>query len=350
MHDFGRYIAVPYSDELDQLPDTYAAAISFDVEPLAQWLRGIENRPLVAIGAGGSLAIAQLAASLHQEATGRPARIAEPMDVYLTPRYTDTAVLQITAGGSHGDALAIAERLPVISPSPGIFCGSVGSPLERDLGDRIPIFSFPLLPATHSWVAVNVLVGQAVVLTRAYQQAFPDRLGPLPTDIRSLLVRAGTVRDDVDFWAAALRPVLARPATVCLFGPQTRTFAVDLDSKYAESGLGELSLGEYRNFAHGRYQALLNRQQEYGVLGVFTPAEAAIARAVDESFPDWIPHALIPIDHGGVAANQVAQLVRLLTVVGALGVVRNVEIGWGSRNTFGDPLYDALPEAYSLPS
>jgi hypothetical protein len=350
MHDFGRYIAVPYTDELDQLPDTYASATAYDVERLANWLRSIEGRPLVAVGAGGSLAIAQLAAALHQEATGRPSRIAEPMDVYLTPTFTDTAVLQITAGGSHGDALAIAERLPVVCPSPGIFCGSLGSPLERDLGGRIPIFSFPLLPARHSWVAVNVLLGQAVVLTRAYQRAYPERLGTLPTDIRPLLSRGGNLRGEVDFWATALEPVLSRPATVCLFGPQTRTFAVDLDSKYAESGLGELSLGEYRNFAHGRYQALLNRQDEYGVLGVFTPAEASIARAVDGSFPDWIPHGLIPIDHGGVAANQVAQLLRLLAVVGALGVVRDVEIGWGSRNTFGDPLYDSLPEAYSLPS
>lgn len=349
MQPYERFVVMPYADELAQLPETYARALEHDVRAFAGWLRSQQDRSLIAVGAGGSLSIAQAAAHLHEQATGRVSRAAEPMDVYLALRpLAGAAVLQVTAGGSHGDALEIARLAPRWSDNAGIFCGTVGSLIEHELPASIPVFSYPLLPGTHGWVAVNVLLGQAVVLLRAYHDAFPAAVGPLPESMAAFLGHGTTVGDNVRYWATAIRDVLARPAIFCLFGPETRPLAVDLDSKFAESGLGELNLSEYRNFAHGRYQSLLSRPDEIGVLSFYTPREATIALDVEASLGDLLPHAAVPIDHDDVAMYLIAQLVHLLVIVGALSDVRGADVGWGSRNSFGDPLYERVPPTPSL--
>ncbi|WP_161968292.1 hypothetical protein, partial [Priestia megaterium] len=59
--------------------------------------------------------------------------------------------------------------------------------------------------------------------------------------------------------------------------------------------------------------------------------------------PPTVPHAGLPVPGGSPAAEQVGSLVYLLFIIGALGRVRGIDIGWGSRNTFGDLLYDLDP-------
>jgi hypothetical protein len=347
---FDRFVVMPYADEIAQLPASYTRALEHDVSEFAGWLRAQRDRSLVAVGAGGSLSVAQLAAQLHEQATGRVSRACEPMDVYLAPRpLSGAAVLQVTAGGSHGDAPEIARMAQRWSDRAGIFCGVVGSLVAREFAGDIPVFAFPLLPATHGWVAVNVLLGQAVVLLRAYHEAFPDVVGALPPSLDVFLEHGATVEANTRYWASEIRDVLARPALFCLFGPETRALAIDLDSKFAESGLGELNLSEYRNFAHGRYQSLLSRRDEIGVIAFYTPREAAIALDVDESLGGWVPHAAVPIGHEGVASYVIAQLVQLFVIVGALSEVRGADVGWGSRNSFGDPLYERVPATPPLP-
>lgn len=345
-HDYGRYIPIPYIEELGDLPSTYRAAMNLDVDKFANWLIDNRDRPLIAIGAGGSLAIAEIAAFLHNVSTGNLAKSAQPMAAYTHRVQPHTAALQIAASGSHGDGLAIADQLPRTFGSAAVFCGSEDSQLGAAPPPGLASFAFPLLPQVHSWVAVNVLLAQAVVLTRAYGAAFPDTIGALPQSFDYFQRYGSTAQHSVATWRDRLAQVLERPALVCLFGPGTVPFAVDLDSKFAESGLGELSLSEYRNFAHGRYQSTLNRQNDFGVLAVSTAVEATIAKAVVDSLPDWLPHEYVEFAGGNASINIVDQLVQLLYILGALAEVRGVEIGWGSRGTYGDSLYEALPKEY----
>jgi hypothetical protein len=155
----------------------------------------------------------------------------------------------------------------------------------------------------------------------------------LPVGAETVQAALATLIDD-------LRAVFERETLIFLHGPDTRGAALDLDSKFAEAGLGQLVVSEYRNFAHGRYQMMLPIQDSCGVLTFATAREADIARATLDAVPDHIPHAGIFIDEMGIAAEQVASLLALLITVGALGKVRGLQPGWGSRNTFGDILYE----------
>jgi hypothetical protein len=336
------YLVMPYVDELHQLEATYARAMTHDVGTLAAWLRTQASKPLATFGAGGSLAIAEMAAVLHQRATGRLARSGEPMDLYfLDETTTGTAVLLVTASGGHSDSLFACRLLPDVPTDSAVLCGALDSEGERLLaGTDVEVFAYPMLPKVHGWVAVNSILAQAVVLARAYGEAFPEQIGALPPTLWPLLPDPEGVDASLDLLTATLAEVLAKPALVLLHGPDTRTAQRDLDSKFAESGLGELAASEYRNFAHGRYQALLPRESECGILGIASARESAVAAATFAELPEDLPHRLIAIPGDSAAAEQVACVLNVLFVCGALERVRGTAVGWGSRNTFGDTLYE----------
>lgn len=350
--DFERFVVVDYLDELSDLTATYSAATRVPVDDLAAWLRDHGDRPLIAVGAGGSLAVAQLAAHLHERATGHVGLSREPMDLYLGDPAADRhATLLVTASGGHSDSLAACGLLPSLAADAAVFCGALNSAGEERLaGTDVPVFAYPLLPKVHCWVAVNVLLAQAVVLARAFAAAYPDALGDVPTTLDELLPEdAATVDEALDRLVDRLGDVLARPYLMFLYGPDTKTAALDLDSKYTESGLGDLDMSEYRNFAHGRYQTALPRQDRSGLLAMYTAREEAFARTTLDVVPERIAHAGIRVPGASPAAEQVGSLVVLLLAVGAIGRIREIDVGWGSRNTFGDLLYD-LDLAAHLPT
>jgi fructoselysine-6-P-deglycase FrlB-like protein len=342
--NFNPYYVVEYEDELLELEQTYRRALSHDVSAMAAWLRSRQHQPLLAVGAGGSLPVAELIARLHYLATGHIAKSSEPIELFnLNPRADGFAGVLVTAGGGHSDSLAACARLAHdVGGDWAVFCGKEDSPGEALLqGSDRPVFAFELLPDAHGWVAVNALLGQAVVAAQAFAVAYPEHFEPLPASLADLLpLDATTIADLLERLTASLGGALSRDRLVFLYGPDTRAAALDLDSKFAESGLGWLSLSEYRNFAHGRYQALLPQPERYGVLAFVTPYEEAIARATLACIPDPIAVGEVTLPVLSGAAEQVSSLVTLLVSVGALAKVRKLRPGWGTRGTFGDELYE----------
>lgn len=358
--EYTPYVRIPYSEEISQLPASYASAFEHDVTDFATWLREQEFRSLLAVGAGGSLPIAQMAVTLHQRATGRLSRAGEPLDIFLgTEMSDDVAGLLVTASGGHSDSLAACESL--VSPKTpwAVFCGLEKSKGGESLKDSsTPVFGYNLLPELHGWVAVNALMGQAVVLARAYSQAFPEQLGDLPATLDVLFptFEGLNATSSIDEWAEQLteyvRSAVERRTLIFLHGPETKAGALDLDSKFAEAGLGHLVASEYRNFAHGRYQMMLPIAQEVGVVALNSAREDVVARASVAEIPAAMPAARIAasgVEHG-LAAEQVSALLAVLVFVGSIGQVRDLQPGWGADNTFGDQLYELdLSTVFEIP-
>lgn len=358
--EYTPYVRIPYSEEITQLPDSYTAALERDVTPFADWLREQESRSLLAIGAGGSLPIAQMAATLHQRATGQLCRAGEPLDIFLgTDMADNVAGLLVTASGGHSDSLAACQSLVAPDNPWAVFCGleqSKGGDFLRD--SSTPVFGYDLLPELHGWVAVNALMGQAVVLARAYAQAFPEQLGHLPDNLAALLptFEGLTPTESIDNWFGQLteyvRAAVDRRTLIFLHGPETKAGALDLDSKFAEAGLGHLVASEYRNFAHGRYQMMLPIADQVGVVALSSAREEVVAAASVKEIPAAMPSARIAATGAdyGPAAEQVSALLAILVFVGSIGEVRGLQPGWGADNTFGDQLYELdLSTVFEIP-
>ncbi len=351
--DFSPYVRIEYVEELRQLPDTYARAMAHDVTDFAAWIASNRDRALLAVGAGGSLPVAQLACALHERATGQLSRTGEPLDIFLKAEgRSQYAGLLVTAGGSHSDSFAACGLMPHQEADWAVFAGKLGSKGAQRLEDTsVPVFEYDLLPELHGWIAVNALLGQAIVLARAYAEAFPEKLGRLPATFAALLPGgAASVDDALDAIQEAFGEVLGRKTLIFLYGPQTKAGALDLDSKFAESGLGHLVASEYRNFAHGRYQMMLPIQLDCGVAAIYSATEERIARATLDAVPEHIPAAGLAVPGESPVEVQLSSLLAVLLLVGVIGRVRDLQPGWGSADTFGDVLYELdLAHIFDIP-
>jgi len=346
---FETYETVPYTEELLGLPALFESAMNIDVSAFADWLERHRSGALLAIGAGGSLAIAQFAAHLHHRSTGAVGKAGTPMEFFQrrVPQIGSSGML-VTASGRHSDSLAIAKRLMTETDNWAVFCGTIGSRSEELLAtSAAAVFAYDLLPANVSWVSVSGLFGQAVVLARAYSHVFPAEVGGVPESFADLLPSgAPDIAGAIEAMVGEIKAVAERSKLAVLYGPDTAAAAIDLDSKFAEAGMGSLQTSEYRNFAHGRYHSMIADWTEFGLLGLYSYTEAAIAGATLALIPDSMPHVGLEVPGTGAAEIGVAALLSELILVEAIGRVRGLRPGWGSRNTFGDLLYELNLEQY----
>src|SRR3954468_17884931 len=96
----------PYAKELDWFPESYRVGIE-QAKRLSPTAFGpLFENPLVAVGSGGSLTAAHLAALLHVERTGELARAMTPLETTSASINANScSFLFLTAGGSNPDII-----------------------------------------------------------------------------------------------------------------------------------------------------------------------------------------------------------------------------------------------------
>lgn len=325
-----------YATELTELPRTYRWALDTDVQPLIESLRRAASLPLIAIGSGGSLSVAEFAAALHRDMTGSSATAQTPLDTVASKvNLRHAAVLLISAGGSNRDILesftCVARREP---RSLIVVCLNPGSPLAR----RVSRFTFvdlvELSPPTRrdGFLATNSLIALTTLFERAYSLAFTER-SRLPSTWEELLPR-GT-QADLD---RRVKPAWEKQTLMVLYGPSTRVAAVDLESRFAEAALQDLFISDYRNFAHGRHNWLAKRPDSTAVLAFVTPDDREIASKTLSLFPDSVPTISLAVPFTGAAAG-IAVLAQVMHITASAGAARNIDPGRPGVPRFGRQIY-----------
>ena len=333
-------MARPYAGEMTRLAETFAWAMTADLQPLRQAVRIAGLSPLRAIGSGGSLTGAHALAGLHQRYTGRLATVATPLEAVDEPLDATAATWLLSAGGGNVDIVAAAKTLILREPRQlCVLCGRDSSPLA-ELCRQHPFVDLLLYPppaGKDGFLATNSLLGFTALLTRAYAAEFGsetdwqdtvDCLAPLLPNTAAALVA----------WETATAPLWTRPTTLVLYGPSTRIGAVDLESKFTEAALGHLQLADYRNFAHGRHHWLAKRSETSAVLAFITDADRALAERTLDLIPADIPQARIAFD-GGPSAAALASLLAALRITGWAGISRGIDPGRPGVPEFGRKLY-----------
>ena len=333
-------MARPYAGEMTRLAETFAWAMTADLQPLRQAVRIAGLSPLRAIGSGGSLTGAHALAGLHQRYTGRLATVATPLEAVDEPLDATAATWLLSAGGGNVDIVAAAKTLILREPRQlCVLCGRDSSPLA-ELCRQHPFVDLLLYPppaGKDGFLATNSLLGFTALLTRAYAaesgsetdwQDTVDCLEPLLPNTAAALVA----------WETATAPLWTRPTTLVLYGPSTRIGAVDLESKFTEAALGHLQLADYRNFAHGRHHWLAKRSETSAVLAFITDADCALAERTLNLIPADVPQARIAFD-GGPSAVALASLLAALRFTGWAGISRGIDPGRPGVPEFGRKLY-----------
>ncbi|AFY61886.1 HAD hydrolase family protein [Synechococcus sp. PCC 6312] len=331
----------PYSTELKQLEDTYAAAISLNIDHLCTAVAASASLPLLAVGSGGSLTAAHFMSTLHQRFAGKIAKVVTPLELIVAAPVTrEIAVWCLSAGGSNPDIKA-AFQTAVLREPKQLFaiCTKTGSPLSHLVSKHhyTGIFEFDLPSQKDGFLATNSLLAFFVLLARAYHRVFTVD-NELPESLSGLIYQGSTADEFKMRIEQKCFPLWERRSLTLLYSIPTQSAAVDIESKFVEAALGDVQHSDYRNFAHGRHYWLAKRGNDTAVLSLGSDSERELIQATLQLLPPDIPVVKLHFT-GGDTAVAIKSLVACLYVVGSAGKQRGIDPGRPGVPLFGQRLY-----------
>lgn len=254
-----------YRQQLDELAGSYERIRRSDLSRLAELVHMAWRGQGLYIGSGGALAVARLAADLHETQAHSLARAATPLELIGMPPLGEPAVMLFTASGRHPDAaaaIAAAERahadpLIVVTQRPQ---ADLPAAFARS---GVEVVTLPALPRKEGFLATGSVLAMASAVTAASGWPLPDRLPHLLAD--------------------RIRPL--RRNTLVLSGPGLAAVAADLETRLSETGLSSVQLTDYRNFAHGRHTGYARHLDETTVVSLVSPDLSDLAAATLASLP-----------------------------------------------------------------
>lgn len=332
----------PYKLELSQLEATYNWALEVDIAEFSREMRDSGESPLLAVGSGGSLSTACLIASLEQRRKGNFSTFDSPLLASGNPLVlADARIFIVSARGRNPDVLGFARNAIAAEP---ISVTSLCCMNECPLTDVVDSFNrgkgleFASPAGKDGYLATNSLVALNTIVARAYggDSDLPPRYRELfdPAGLRQSLAER---HQDI--------PLVQSDELLLLFGPDTRPAAVDFESKFHESGLANVQLADYRNFAHGRHLWLAQRPNTTVILFI-CPNDKAIADATLKLLPKSVHCIRIETSFSGIAATFAMQAA-VFEIVSAYGEDRGRDPGRPAVPVFGRKLYhlNAFPQA-----
>lgn len=339
----GGFTGKPYRQELDDLAATYAWAHDAAVSGLANSLANSGAHPLLAVGSGGSLSAAHLAAFLHERFSARPAKAVTPLLALASPiAARDLSVLVLSAGGRNPDVVGALRRIALREPSHlAVLSMAPESPLARVAASFgwVDAIHYDVPSGQDGFLATNSLLAFAVILARAYGHAYGDT-ALVPASYKQL---AGMIHVDgcgLSQVEQATALLWARRDLIVLHGAAAQVGAADLESRFSEAALGAVLLADYRNFAHGRHHWLAKRSDSTAVLGLVTSDDRDLAAQTLSMLPSAVPCVAVDITAAGVPA-MLGSLVASMHLAGAAGRARGIDPGRPGVPAFGRRIYGA---------
>lgn len=338
----------PYADEMQQLRLTYDWAMSANVDSLTQAIRASGIRPMVAVGSGGSFTAADFACSLHQSYANILARPFTPMEFASSPVcLTDTSLMIVSAGGTNSDILATFRGAMLREPRQCIVVSLRNdSPLTR-LAENyhfVDLINFEQPWKKDGFLSTNSLLALVMLLSRSYAEALGAEHG-LPPCIEEL-IGTKSIPDAIADLREQSAVLWKQQTILVVYGPNLRSAAIDLESKFSEAALGNIQLADFRNFAHGRHNWLAKRSSSTGILALFSDEDANLARRTLALIPKEVPISEIHISGIGMKAG-IAGIVAVMHLVGEAGKAIGLDPGRPMVPRFGRRIYGLRGLNYS---
>ena len=271
----------PYAIELETLPGTYAWALDADIAALAKAVKAAYSVPLIAIGSGGSLISAHLAAYLHSLCSGMLARPMTPYELASSPMHLGRlGLLLLTAGGSNPDVVGCFGAALSRGPKEfALLCTRSQTPLSELAAGvcGVTLHEFDLPSVKDGFLATNSLLATSVLLARAYGLHNP-KARSLPARFEELVHPGTTAEVFLTNLSNLCQPLWSKTTIVVLHGYVTQPAAVDIESKFTEAAIGHIQIADYRNFAHGRHHWLAEHASSSAILSLASDEDLVVAK------------------------------------------------------------------------
>jgi hypothetical protein len=329
-----------YARSLETLGSTYSWALAVPLCSLTKFVDASRGLPMLTVGSGGSLTSAIIAALLHQQ-TGMISQYLTPLEIISSNRILNqTSVIFVSAGGRNSDILVAFDVVVRKEPQElMVFCGAERSPLSTAARkhEYVHLCELGFLSGKDGFLAVNSILGFAVMLARAYEHLLPTQLN-LPKTLASLVHPGRPRARFLQEIEREITSVLEKETIVVLHGNWGKPAAFDFESKFIEAGLSSVQLTDYRNFAHGRHNWLSKKGDRTGVLALITPDDSEIAERTLDLIPAEIPRTRLSADRSDIVGT-LALLVKVLYSVDVAGQMMGVDPGRPQVPVFGRRIY-----------
>jgi len=329
-------VGKPFVQEVERLALTVRWALSMKVDQLALLLSRWADGTLIFVGSGGSYSAATICSRFHRSVHGQPSYACTPLGLNeLLNSLNNCRVVLLSAEGRNNDILNSA----LLARASDIPCAAITltdvNPLTRfaDQECSLHAFSYNMDWGKDGYLATNTLLAMVMIVAKAYFKVTFDELAPLVTDIYLDQMRKKLEqRRDLN--------EISKRGVVLLHGADSELFAVDLESKLAESALARCEVVDYRQFAHGRHlQFSRNDVATPFVIAAFTAAEAPLANAMMALFPPSVRCLTFEVEGETEPARALTSLVGSILFTEAAGIAAEIDPGQPDVPDFGRKIY-----------
>lgn len=318
----------PFVQELIKINETFKWALEtpLDNEAINDFLRG----NLIVVGSGGSTS-ACVFLNLMQLDSGYLSTALTPLDFQYAKNAIgkDCKVVLISASGKNSDILFAFDTALKYEPKNIIsICLQTGTPLyKKSIKYSIAkVFEFNNPAGKDGFLATNSLIVYFVLIKRIFNKTI--RL--------EKLVPSQNFLTETEKFCKVLD---SNFTLTVLYGGWGKPVAVDLESKFSESGLGNVLLSDFRNFGHGRHNWFDKKKKESAIVALITPEEYHLAERTLNLLPTTIPILKIKSDFEGCNAS-LDLLYQSFYLVSAIGQIKKIDPGRPGVPSYGSALYN----------
>ena len=280
-----------------------------DVESLRQFLLTNPERPLIAMGHGGSHSSAAYAALLY----GTNCALGRAVTPYQANSISDTTfrhskLLLFSSSLMNQDAIFIANRMARVTPQNS--CILTMTSKENDNIRRlktscpIGIINYPF-ECNDGFIAVNSTFTYFSLLYKAFTG---------DGDFAHRLVLSSEPCDNYTYRSAEATTPPPSLSTITqltvLYGSYGEPVAHKMESYITEAGLASCVLSDYRDECHGRFLALSNfihskkhHSTDCALVLLATPREEALYQSLLKQMPGHLPVVIIHTDFDSPLAS-----------------------------------------------
>ena len=341
-----------YEIELNSLGSTYKWSLETDIGRLKTAVEASLDFPIIAIGSGGSLTVANVISLLHAKFTGQNSCYMTPLEFLITYDNIsrDVGIFLFTSGGRNSDVLSIFKEIVYREPCQiTVVCGTKNAPISN-IARKYKHIHFIELEnppfRKDGYLATNSLLAFSTILTRAYLSIF-DSNSSLPPSLEDLLYD-GNFSEYLAGLTRKLRPLLTKRSIAVLYGGWSRPAAFDLESKFTEAALGNISISDYRNFGHGRHYWLARYGDETGILAFVDSETIELAKRTLDLIPPDILTLELSTNYDG-AIGCLAHLCNVLYAVKIAGDLKGIDPAKPGVPKFGRRLYSLRIKTSEMP-
>lgn len=336
-----------FEKELMNLRNVYDYAYNADVSNVIKFLMEFRDTPIIGVGSGGSYSVATAMDYMCKKA-GLFSRSVTPLELYdLIKVIGDVAFIIFTAAGGNNDTKNSYKFISALEPK-GLMtsCMRIDAPVKKLQKNNMHenYYEYEMPVRKDGYLAVESYISSITILAKAFNNMTKDSFFEL-TKKRNW--GGNEIEKDL------LEEILKRETIIVLHSGITSPAAIDLESKFSEGALGNISLVDFRNFAHGRHFWLSHRREKTSVIALVGKRDRKLADKTIKLIPTDIP--VLRKDVDDITINGLLDIIDFeFNLVLETGKIRGIDPGKPKVEEFGKKLYHInhniclLPEVKKL--